>query len=224
MNARTWFRPGVLPALLVAFALAVTLLAVSAMAAQPTAIAGRAARAQDPKVSALVRILGVLRRPQTHADLQRDPFGDSSAQAGLTPVLSLQRLATTTSWGTTVYLVPLVKTSANGLPLNPSRGGLGISINGSSGACCDTARQVEAGKASVIGEHPWYLIMVVPDSVHRISVALNALRGQRPPPPVTGTVHSNIAAVLLRHTLRPGRGAVITWYAASGAVIKTIHP
>jgi len=50
-----------------------------------------------------------------------------------------------------VYLVPLVKTSARGLPLNPSRGGLGIAVNEPGGGCCETAQQVQAGQAYANG-------------------------------------------------------------------------
>lgn len=222
MNARTWSRPGVLAALLIPVALVATHIGVSAVASQPAIIAKRPSHAQDPKVSALVRILVVLRRPQTRADRQPELFV-GSYQAGLTPVRSLQRLATTTSWGTRVYLVPLVKTSAHGLPLNPSRGGLGIAINGPGGGCCDTARQVDAGRAYVNGVHPRSLIMVVPGGVGRISVALSAPYGQRPPAVATVRVRSNIAALRLRYNVEAGRGDLITWYAASGAVIKKIR-
>jgi hypothetical protein len=179
--------------------------------------------AQNPNVRALVRILGVLRRRQTRADRAPEVFSGSFS-AGLAPVRSLQRLATTTSWGARIYLVPLVKTSPHGLPLNPSRGGIGISVNGRGGGCCETAQHVEHGRAYASGIHPWSLIMVVPDGIAKISVALKAPLDQSPPPVAIGRVRSNVAALRLRYDIRAGSGDLITWYSASGAVIKTIRP
>jgi hypothetical protein len=197
-------------------------MALLAEGSAPARVAAPSA-VRNPKVRALVRILGVLRRTQTPADRAPDLFADASSD-GLTPVRSLQRLATRTSWGARVYLVPLYKTSAHGLPLNPSRGGIGISVNGRGGGCCETAVQVEAGQAYADGIHPWALIMVAPDGVARISVALRGRPGQRPPPIVTGAVHSNVAAVRLRYDAMSGPGDLITWYSASGAVIKSFYP
>jgi hypothetical protein len=39
----------------------------------------------------------------------------------------------------------------------------------------------------------------------------------------TGRVRSNIAALRLRYNIASGRGDLITWYGASGAVIKKIR-
>jgi hypothetical protein len=122
-----------------------------------------------------------------------------------------------------VYLVPLVKSSAHGLPLNPARGGLGISVNGAGGECCDTAGQVRAGRAYADGVHPSSLIMIVPDGVARVSVTLSALAGHAAPPVVTGRVRSNVMAVRLEYDVEAGRGDLITWYAASGAIVKKIR-
>jgi hypothetical protein len=200
-------------------ALAVTGIAV----ARTGASAATRPPVQRSPVRALVRILGVLRRDQTAVD--RDPrlFAGSSS-AGMAPVRSLQRLATTTSWGARVYLVPLVKTSAHVLPLNSARGGLGISVNGRGGGCCETASQVEAGHAYANGVHPSALIMVVPDGVARISVALAAAPGARLSAVAVGHVHSNVAAVRLRRDITAGSGDLITWYSTSGAVVKAFHP
>jgi hypothetical protein len=135
----------------------------------------------------------------------------------------LQRLAITTAWRAKVYLVPLVKSSGHGLPLNPARGGLGISVNGTGGGCCDTAEQVESGQAYANGSHPRSLIMVVPDGVATVSVALAAVGRHAAPPVATGRVRSNVAAVRLSYGVGAGRGDLVTWYATSGVVIKKIR-
>jgi hypothetical protein len=97
-----------------------------------------------------------------------------------------------------------------------------MSLNGRGGGCCETAQEVEAGKAYANGFHPASLIMVVPDGVARISVGLNAAPGQVPPPVAAARVRSNVAALRLSYDIEAGRGDLITWYAASGAVIKKI--
>jgi hypothetical protein len=201
------------------------ILAIAAVSVGAVSLTRRAeptSAAQSPTVRALVGILRVLRRPQTEADRNPDLFNGSSSD-GLTPVRSLERLAITTAWGAKVYLVPLVKSSGHGLPLNPARGGLGMSVNGTGGRCCDTAEQVEAGQAYATGIHPRSLIMVVPDGVARVSVALAALGRHATPPVATGRVRSNVVAVRLSYDVEAGRGDLITWYAASGAVIEKIR-
>ena len=217
-------RRGTAAKILVLLAGALVIAGIALATAGP-GLSGGAVRspAENPKVRALVRILAVFRRPQTATDRRPELFAGSSG-AGLTPVRSLQRLAVTTSWGAKVYLVPLVKTSAHGLPLNPARGGLGMSINGRGGGCCDTANQVSAGRSYGNSVHPRGLIMVVPDGVARVSVALAARAGQSAPPVVTGAVRSNVAALWLKYDIMAGAGDLITWYSASGAVIKAFHP
>lgn len=186
------------------------------------AASGPVSPAEPAKVQALVRILGVLRRPQTNADRRPGLFVGSS-KVGLTPVRSLQRLARTTSWGAKVYVVPMVKTSTHGLPLNSRRGGLGLSMSGSGSSCCETARQVVAGMALTGSLHPASLVMVVPDGVRRISVALGTRPGRTPPPVANERVRSNVAVVRLKRTFVAGSGNLITWYDASGGVIKKIR-
>jgi len=188
------------------------------MQASPPA---RAAPTHAPQVRALVRLLGVLRRPQTPADRSADPFAGAP---GVTPVLSLQRLARTTSRGTKVYIVPLVKSSFP-LPLSPHRGGLGLSLGGRGGGCCETARQVAEGKSYSGWMHPWSLVMVVPDGVSRISVALRAPPG-RQSLIVSGGVRSNVAVVRLKYfkyNTMPGDDDRVTWYAPSGLALKTFR-
>jgi hypothetical protein len=189
----------------------------------PAATVSHRPSVHDPKVRALVRILGVLRRPQTEADRNPTLLREGLRGPGVAPVISLLRLATTTSWGDKVFLVPLVSAPTH-LPLARSRGGLGMfSVNGG-GGCCSTAAQIEGGEDYANGLSPRSLIMVVPDHVARITVRLSAPLGRRQPPIATGRVHANVAVVRLPFDVESGGGDIITWYDASGAIIKRVSP
>lgn len=212
-------RPG-FAVVMAAVLIAVAVLLLARFSA-PAATVNHRPRARDPQVEALVRILGVLRRPQTERDL--NPTLLRLRGPGLAAVSSLLRLATTTSWGRKVFVVPLVKVPSR-LPLARSRGGLGIYFAHGGGICCETATQLEAGKLYANGLFPRSLIMVVPDQVAKISVKLTVPPGHSQPPIAPGSVHANIAALRLPFDIEPGRGDVITWYDAAGVIVKRVIP
>jgi hypothetical protein len=123
----------------------------------------------DASREQLIRILGVLRRPQTYADLHSPDIARflalyRSGQAppffagGGTPDVPLIRRAATTPWGTGVFVIPMKPPTAASLaalkarypnfPINQlaQLRGEGIDLEiGSGGGCCSTAAHIQAG-------------------------------------------------------------------------------
>lgn len=122
----------------------------------------------------LVDILGVLRRPQTNADLHsraiaglltRYQQGSATPPLALrgTPDIPLVRRASVTPWGSAVFLIPMKPATAQSIaaashqypqlaarflqrPPDFSLEGINLFVDGG-GACCSTAEAVEAGAA-----------------------------------------------------------------------------
>ncbi len=187
---------------------------------RPSAAARPSSRQQ------LIDILGVLRRPQTPADLrilsQLTPpppfFG--------TPDRSLIRFATTTPWGERLYFVPMTARRARRqverLSVFSTQGGGGAS----------TATQIEAGQEIGTegggGIRGTRVTVVVPDGVARVAFVL-----PRQPQPgqfgapvyrhsltVPVAVHGNVAAVQIDR--QSGIPFPMIWYGADGHVVKRI--
>jgi hypothetical protein len=211
--------------------------------------AGKGTSATTPSRQRLVDILGVLRRPQTKADLSlpylsRVAQGPLSALRG-TPDQALVRLATVTPWGEKVFLVPFKPPTAAELaryprlaPLIARRSNRGETISlfaGNGGAGAETADQVEAGFLSMSqgagrtfagGATASRIFFAVPDGVAKVAFVFpRQASPQGPIYPhtltVTAVVHGNVAAVQVD---REAGGAPprIIWYAADGRVIKRI--
>lgn len=148
---------------LVVFIGAIVLLAGHRQSRSPSAPAAPNSR------GALLSVLGVLRRPQTGADLRSPMIGqylqhpDDAGLAALngTPDLALIRRATVTPWGSPVYLVPNKPPTAAALArlkrqfptlsvarLDAARREEGVTEVDRSGSGGDaTAAEIEAGQA-----------------------------------------------------------------------------
>lgn len=175
----------------------------------------------------LIDILGVLRRPQTPADLrilsQLTPpppfFG--------TPDRSLIRFATTTPWGEKLYFVPTTEGTAGRQAERLSE----FSTQGGGGG--GTAARIEAGQEIGTegggGIRGTRVTVVVPDGVAKVAFVL-----PRQPNPeqygapvyshslaVTVPVHDNVVAVQIDRSIPAGPLPMI-WSAADGHVIKQI--
>lgn len=135
--------------------------------------AGRQHAASTTRVDAsreqLLRILGVLRRPQSYADLHsrgiaqflahQRSAGALSFLLEATPDIPLIRRAAITPWGSGVFVIPVKPPSAASLAALRARypkfvlgrfdslhGGGGIELEVGSGAsCCSTASEIESG-------------------------------------------------------------------------------
>jgi len=189
----------------------------------------------------LLRTLGVLRRPQTKADL--DPsllrILTRRAQAGLgTPVISLIRLATVTPWGTKVFLVPITApgNSASPTHASPEPAGQGRADSleefdlhqggAGGGGCCATAADIKQAGDGSWGGPPSHAILIVPDGVTKVTLmlpqAVSKSTGYRNPSAVTAVVHNNVAVFRLRGGLADPFKQMI-WYGPTGQVIKQIE-
>ena len=230
-----------------AIAAAVVVIVVLAAASGSGGPRVQSAGAVPAAARPLTRILGVLRRPQTPADLgpqvtqildRRSPFGGTG-----TPIRSLIRLATVTPWGDHVFLVPYAPLTAaqiDRLPplrrrferLRAARVGgqdaLGFFDDGG-GGCCALAREIERRGDSQFGGGAGMLtefVEVVPDGVSKVSLLV--ARQDYPEGPIaprptiaTAAVHGNVFAVQINRTV-DDLGSRQIWYGATGAVIKRI--
>lgn len=167
----------------------------------------------------LIDILGVLRRPQTPADL-RPPWGPRGSWVPPSwgrVDLSLIRRATTTPWGVPVFVIP-VKPSPG-----TSAGAEAVVLDaGSGGGCCATASDVAtygdmttegAGRAFAGGSTKTRFTTLVPDGVAAVEFVL--------PRPVTVAVHDNVAAVQVNQGCCTG-GIPMIWKGADGHVIRSV--
>jgi hypothetical protein len=180
-------------------------------------------------------ILGVLRRPQTKADLdptllaqlaQRSP---SSVALSGTPVRSLIRLAQVTPWGAKVFFVPfrpLTREAISKLPTflrqqaqrNLAREGPGLRLglfDSAGGGCCVSPAAIEAGRAWLSGgPSPNSLVVPVPDGIVKVKLVLS------PTDDLVATVRGNVAAFV---SSRPLDGwSEMIWFDASGNVVTRI--
>jgi hypothetical protein len=184
------------------------------------------AAAQPSSRQQLIDILGVLRRPQTPADLrilsQLTPpppfFG--------TPDRSLIRFATTTPWGERLYFVPTTARRAGKRIEQLSE----FSTQGGGGA--GTPASIEAGQEIGTegggGIRGTRVTLVVPDGVAKVEFVLprQPIPGQYGAPiyphslAVTTAVHGNVAAVQVDR--QSGIPFPMIWYGADGHVVKRI--
>jgi hypothetical protein len=198
------------------------------------------ARTLPSRKLGLTGILAVLRRPQTAADLnlallQRLERRSSAPLAALqgTPVLSLVRLATVTPWGEQVFLVPTRPLTHNAIAKRMATPKLSavvrrnllrrlarqdqeltLGIDGTGGA---TAAEIEAGADWISGgPSSNTLVLVVPDGVARVTVQLLH--------PVSAIVHNNVAAFEVPQPIENLGVYKMTWYSASGAIVKRTGP
>lgn len=177
----------------------------------------------------LLRILGVLRRPQTAADRAAESktirASNPDRDAGLV------RLAAVTSWGEQVILVPEKSRPADTLSLIiASTVVIGRShgkprkVEQWSGGGSEPVARIEAGEVSLLEGPGTYsgwrgvrLFMVVPDGVAKVAFVLRTSSPMRSPA-VTVAVHNNVAFAHLNSFCC---GAPVTrWYAADGRLIK----
>jgi hypothetical protein len=169
-----------------------------------------------PTGSGLTRILAVLRRPQDQADrraaaMSQRVFGHLRLSRSDVPVESAVRVATVTPWGAKVVFVPVRPRS------DPSEEQLAISGAGGAG-CCSTPAEIAAG-------HDWltsgsrtanYVVLVVPDGVARVKVALRH--------PQTAAVHGNVAAFKTPEPIENLNTYRMIWYAPDGKIVKRTSP
>lgn len=170
----------------------------------------------------LLSVLGVLRRPQTRADLPpalREALKERSQWPPLresgTPVIRLIRLAAVTPWGAKVFLIPLRRTGhADRLEV------LELSSRMGAGGCCDTASDIEHyGTGSFGGKaHHRHGVLIVPDGVSKVTIFPPNQRG-KPSRGISATVHNN-TAVFEFHGPLADPFKYMTWYGPSGPVIK----
>jgi hypothetical protein len=153
-----------------------------------------------PSREQLVRMLGVLRRPQSYADLHSPAIARVLAMpspvagaGGGTPDVPLIRRAATTPWGAGVFIVPMKPpTAASSAALKAqapkwaisqlSHHGEGIYLQvGSGGACCSTAADIRAGHDMITegagrnfagGSTQTRLVLLVPDGVAKVQFVL----------------------------------------------------
>jgi hypothetical protein len=180
--------------------------------------ASNAGNSQD--IGQLVHILGVLRRPQRPAD--RDAALLRGLAGGYRPVLSLMRLAETTSWRQKIFLVPFTPQHAQTGLLQTSSG-LAVAT-AAGGACCSPADEVQRGEVYFSGYKPNFLVLVVPDHVARIAITLRTGPRSHRPPVIVATVHHNVAAFLTPFNVRTVMGDTLKWYASSGRLLKRLRP
>lgn len=173
----------------------------------------------------LIDILGVLRRPQTPADLARKhwiPMGWGTLD------ISLIRRATVTPWGEPVYLIPVKQSGHEAISL----------LVGSGGGCCARASDIVhfgdvttegAGRSFAGGSTGTRVVALVPDGVARVAFVLprQPSPGQAGAPiyrrslTVNARVHDNIAAVQVDRE-SDGAPPAMIWYAPDGHVISRI--
>lgn len=192
----------------------------------------------------LIDILGVLRRPQTKADLNPELVRRiTSHRPGLVlagaPVLSLLRLATVTSWGDKVFVVPFkppTRSSVAELPPELRRiaarllaheghaEGLGLFLS-DGGTCCATARAIEAGDDWISGgPDPNTLVLVVPDGVASVTIVFSPGPASKRRRAETTVVHDNVAAFLPPYAVEDLSIGKMIWHTRDGRVIKLPAP
>jgi hypothetical protein len=174
----------------------------------------------------LIDILGVLRRPQTPADLRiLSQLTPPSPMFG-TPDRSLIRFATTTPWGERLYLVPTMLVSGGRrverLSLFSTQGG------GGAGTAADIEAGDGIGTEGGGGIRGTRVTVVVPDGVAKVALVLprQPLPGQYGAPiyahsvAVTAVVHGNVAAAQVDR--QSGIPFPMIWYGPAGQVVKRI--
>jgi hypothetical protein len=230
-TGRAW-ASGLLAGVCAAVAIAVGVGAVLVLHARPAGTGTARSGALPSSRLGVVGILGVLRRPQTKADLDLGParrrlLHDQSMAYGI-PVMSRLRLATITPWGAKVFLIPFLPPTQESIAKLPAslrhrlaieqwRTGMRLGSFGA-GSCCSTAAQIEGGQDWSTGGGGRgslnYVILVVPDGVTRVTIDLSH--------PVSTQVHNNVAAFEVPHPIENLSVYSMTWYGSSGAVLKHV--
>jgi hypothetical protein len=166
------------------------------------------------------RILGVLRRPQTAADLKSPllsvPTRPGSPGGQL--IRADARRATTARGGQGVYVIPL---DTRGSPPQARRGAAAVMLEGGGGGSIFTVAQIESGQAN-FGSYsafpgrprspgPHQMFVLVPDGVARVTVKG---RGVTAGEQFAAPVHGNVAIFYSAHAIYPPRQ--MRWYTATG--------
>ena len=192
---------------------AVTAVAVLAAGAVVSASGGTAKRSRD-----LAAVLGVLRRPQTQADLSIGPLQRYAVLSfpgnPYTPVKSLIRLVASPSGASKVFLVPMRRLRTDG------NGNLKLALIAAGGTCCGSAAAILAHGEWISGNGPESLVVVVPDGVAKVT----ALIGRPPTSKYTyasATVHNNVA-VFMRAPTAIENPTTLAWYGPTGNIFKRI--
>ena len=257
IRPRRWPLAGLraLPvALGVVIAVAITVLALTQVRHAPTQ--PKPATRQPSGRQALVAILAVLRRPQTSAD-RNSPILTNNLRAlaqgagaalGVTPDYPLIRRATTTPWGSPVFLVPVKPLPVKAI--HPARGstayaplrrqtGEGLMEVDRSGSGGDaTASAIEAGhflgttgagRSFAGGSTGTRVILVVPDGVAKVAFVFPRQTNRSDPgAPVyrrsltmIAPVDGNVAAIQVPRECC-GSNVPMIWYGADGHVVKRL--
>jgi hypothetical protein len=200
----------------------------------------------------LIRIISVLRRPQTKADLEAEKLPVFRNPGPITtlgaPDIPLIRYATTTPWGEKLYFIPFKPPTASELsrsrlpaPAIRARRRRGETLgvfSSHGGAGGGTAQTIEAGRGMETegvgrafneGSTETRIILVVPDGVARVTFVLPR-QPDRGNPYAPVYSHSSSVTVAVRDNIAAvqvnrdccGPQTAIIWYAANGRVIKTI--
>jgi len=93
------------------------------------------------------------------------------------------------------------------------------------GTCCATAAQIEAGQDSLSsGPSPSSLVLIVPDGVAKVKIALTRKSRTERSLTLTAGVENNIVAFRMPQPVENLAVDRITWYGPSGAVIRPREP
>ncbi len=256
-RSRRWPLAGLraLPiAIGVGVAIAIAVLALTQFRHAPTAAHHTSVPAteQPPDRQALLNILGVLRRPQTGADRNSRALTRNLKYVvqdfGVTPDYSLIRRATTTPWGSPVYLVPVKPVAVHAIhaPAGSTRyaplasqnyEGL-MEVDGSGAGGDAKAADIEAGHllgasgaghSFAGGSTQTRVILVVPDGVAKVTFVFPRQADHNDPGApiyrrtltVTAPVHGNVVALQVPRECC-GSNVPMIWYAADGHVVKRL--
>jgi hypothetical protein len=129
--------------------------------------------------------------------------------------MSLVRVAAVTRDGQKIVLVPMRPRNGTWPPRpRGPRSGLRLALFAGGGGCCITVAAIEAGQdwSSYGGSSRNYVVIVVPDGVARVRVALSH--------PVTAPVHNNVAVLTVAQAVENLGIYKMTWYGPSGTVVK----
>lgn len=196
-------------------------------------------------VAPLVAELGVLRRPQTSADLafpdlRTSWFNTPRSEGEIgTPVRSLIRLATVAPWHARVFLVPIAPPTARQiarLPVAdrvnaPRQALLGIYTPADGIGVPQADEAVRAGRAIVVDGggrqagvvRPLRVVMVVPDGVVRVGFVIQPSATTSHVVTRTVRVRGNVAAFESRGA-PPTNPRRVIWYGPGGRVIMRVTP
>jgi hypothetical protein len=190
-----------------------------------------------PSRAQLIRLLGVLRRPQTPADRGFHhtgwPTPPRAPGSRIEPDRALIRLATVTPWGAKVFIVPLTS-PANPVLARDLGETVALWVQGIGWNDYSRAPDIQAGQAwgpEATVRTPRGLerrfFEIVPDGVAKV-VFYQLRRFPRPGQPpvfsgkVTATVHNNIAVFQEKAASVGASPVYAAWYAASGQLIKRV--